>query len=313
MDNAVRSFLPTDLPALVAYSGLSYENEAWPRERLGAGESQATLTVVRDQLLAFARKRGTWVSVRRQRLQGLVGARPRGGNEAWEIDYLIDATRDGRVSVDLLECAVLETGKEGAQKLFLRLPGDSGLLEPARAAGFLPYQEETLYVRQGVDGAAADGLRPVLASDNYPLFRLYCQATPEPTRRLEAVTFAEWHAAQERRWLKNGLQLILERDGQLQASVRAARLPQGLLLDLMLSSDVTPDAAGIVNTACAASESGSANVLVLVPEAAEGVARRLVEAGFTPQQTFVSLLRRTARPLALPKKVAVVAKNAVGV
>jgi hypothetical protein len=313
MVNAVRSFLPTDLPALVAYSGLSYENEAWPRERLGAGESQATLTVVRDQLLAFARKRGTWVSVRRQRLQGLVGARQRGGNEAWEIDYLIDATRDRRISVDLLEHAVTEAGKEGAQKLFLRLPGDSDLVEPARNAGFLPYQEETLYVRQGAGSDPATDLRPLLPSDSYPLFRLYCQATPEPTRRLEAVTFAEWHAAQERRWLKNGLQLILERDGQLHATVRAARLPQGLLLDLMLTADATPDALGIVNAACAAAELASDSVFVLVPEAAEGLARRLEEAGFTPRQAFVSMMRRTARPLALPQKVAAVAKNAVGV
>jgi hypothetical protein len=59
--NSVRSFLPTDLPALVAVPGLSSGNEAWPRERMGAGEAQATLSVVKDQLLSFTRHRGAWL------------------------------------------------------------------------------------------------------------------------------------------------------------------------------------------------------------------------------------------------------------
>jgi len=314
MANGVRSFLPTDLPALVAHSGLGNENEAWPRERLGAGEAQATLSVVSHQLLTFARRRSAWVSVRRQRLQGLIGARQRGGNEAWEIDYLLDATRDRHVAVDLLECAIAEAGKEGAHKLFLRLACDSDLLQSARAAGFAAYQEETLYRRDGIASPpAAQMLRPSVASDSYPLFRLYCELTPEVTRRLEAATFGEWHAAQERRWLKNGLQLVQERDGQIGAQVRAGRLSQGLMLDFVLDATATSAVDGIVSAAAAAAESTAEPVFVLVPKAAESLARRLEEAGFTSQSEFVSLMRRTAKPLTMPKKVAVVAKNAVGV
>jgi hypothetical protein len=302
-----------DLPALVAYSGLGSENEAWPRERLGAGDAQATLSVIRDQLMSFAGLRGAWVSVRRQRLQGLIGARQLGGAEAWEIDYLVDATKDRRLAVDLLECATIGAGKEGAQKLFLRLCSDSQLLPPVRDIGFTPYQEETLYTGTGSGAAAPVALRPSIFSDSYPLFRLYCDSTPEATRRLEAATFGEWHASQERRWLKNGLQLVHEDGGTIAAFVRAARLPQGLLLEMTVSADATAEVAGLVSAACEAADAVSEPVLVAVPRSAEALARALQAAGFRPQQEFVSFMKRTTKPLTLPKKVAVVAENAVGV
>jgi hypothetical protein len=311
--NSVRSFLPTDVPALVAVPGLSSGNEAWPRERMGAGEAQATLSVVKDQLLSFTRHRGAWVSVRRQRLQGLIGARQRGGAEAWEIDYLLDATKDNHITEELLEYATVEAGKEGAHKLFLRLTSDSTLLPTVLEAGFTGYQEETLYARVGGGDAAPSVMRSVVASDSYPLFRLYCGSTPEPARRLEAATFNEWHSAQERRWMRNGLQLVEERNGLICAHVRGARLPQGLLLEITADAEASREAAGLVAASCAAAGSAGEPVFVLVPNSAEGLARHLEAAGFTPQNEFVSLARRTAKPLALPKKVAVVAENAVGV
>ena len=313
--STVRTLLPTDLPALLAHPGLSAENAAFPRERLGAGDSHATLSVVRDQLRAFARQRSAWVSMRRQRVQGLVGARQRGGNEAWEIDYLLDATTDRGLTAKLLEYAVARAGKEGAQKLFLRLPAGSDLLQSVLHAGFLAYQEETLYVQEAPFSptSAPEGLRAVARSDSYPLFRLYCAAVPESVRRFEAATFDEWHAAQERRWHKNGPHFVLDRNGALHARVRACRLPQGLMLDLLLDSESSDEAVGLVSAAIAAADSSGEPVLALLPQAAEAAARALQDAGFTAHTEYVSLMRRTTKPLALPRKVPVVAKNAVGV
>ena len=313
--SSVRTLLPTDLPALLTHPGLSSENEAFPRERLGAGETQATLRVVSDQLRAFARQRSAWVSLRRQRLQGLVGARQRGGGGAWEIDYLLDATTGRRVAADLLENAVAQAGKDGALKIFLRLPSSSDLLQPAIESGFIAYQEETLYRRSAplAQDAAPDGLRSVAAADSYPLFRLYCAATPEPTRRVEAATFEEWHAAQERHWHRNGIDLVVEADTRLHARVQACRLPQGLMLDLMLDADAATDVASLVGAAVAAAGAPDEPVLVLLPQAAEGIARRLLDAGFETHGDYVSLVKRTTKPLALPRKVPIVAKNAIGV
>ena len=313
--STVRTLLPTDLPALLAHPGLSHENEAYPRERLGAGDSQATLKVVRDQLRAFARQRSAWVSMHRQRLQGLVGARQRGGNTAWEIDYLLDATPERRITAGLLDCAVSQAGKEGAQKVFLRLPVESDLMQPVIETGFLAYQEETFLVREARPTSATEptGMRQAAASDSYPLFRLYCAALPESIRRFEAATFDEWHASQERRWHKNGAHFVVERDSRLLARLRACRLPQGLMLDLLLDSSVADELPALVEAAVTAAGSTNEPIYVLLPLAAEDATRVLQAAGFNAQDQYVSLVRRTTKPLALPRKVPVVAENAIGV
>jgi hypothetical protein len=312
MVNEARSLLPTDLLTLVAHSGLSYQNQAWPRERLGSND-QATLGVVRDQLLAFARRRSAWVSVRRQRMLGLVGARQRGGSEAWEVDYLIDATKDQSVAGKLLEQAVSEAGKDGAQKLFLRIAAQSPASSATSMAGFVAYQEERLYVGKPLSGEPSLRLRPALPSDSYPLFRLYCAATPEATRRFEAATFTEWHASLEKKWARGGIHLVHEQEGVVRASVRAARLSQGLMVDLLLDPGLISDAAALVAAAVASSGAQDQPIHVLVPYRSESLAANLEQAGFAATGDFVSLMRRTARPLSLPKKVAVVAENAVGV
>lgn len=311
-----RALLPTDFLALVAHgSASSYENRAWPRERLGTQEAQPTLTVLRDQLLAFGTQRSAWVSIKRQKLHALVGTRHRGGRQAWEIDYIVDSGAETGVLSALLTQAVQAAGEQGAEKLFLRLAAGSELLTAAREAGFVPYQEERLYALTGTLSARPVETRMATPADSYPLFRLYTACVPESTRRHEAVTYAEWQAGAERRWQRGGVQLVLERDGALQAAVRAARLAQGMLVDLTLSAEALPDVIGLIAAARLALDAANAGepILVLVSSSDEGLGRRLEDAGFAVTGEFVSLVHRTTRPLALPKSVPAVAKNAVGV
>jgi len=311
-----RALLPTDLLALVAHgSSSSYENQAWPRERLGTQETQPTLSVLRDQLFAFGKQRSAWVSLKRQKLQALVGTRHRGGRQAWEIDYLVDCGGDEAVIAELLTRAVKAAGEEGAEKLFLRLAAGSDLFPAAREAGFVAYQEEVLYVLERALEAKPVDCRTATPADSYPLFRLYCACTPEPVRRHEAATYSEWQSGTERRWLRNSAQLVAERDGVIEAHVRASRMTQGVLCDLTLRADATAGAAGLVAAASQALSAGAANgpILALVPSKSEGLARRLEDAGFQVAGEYVSLVHRTTRPLALPKAAPAVAKNAVGV
>jgi hypothetical protein len=265
---------------------------------------------VLDQFLAFARTRSAWISVRRQRLQGLVGARRRGGRQAWEIDYLIDSTPEHSAVLGLLECAISEAGNSGAEKLFLRLDAACELLTVAREAGFIPYQEEVLLGRAFPSPAPASPLdfRRAEPSDSYALYRLYNTTTPEVTRRSEAATFAEWHAAQERRWMRQGVQLVRGDDTGLTATVRAAHLPQGTLIDLTIA-DSRCKAGEAVTAAVRALGSQEGPVFTLLPAHAEALARELENAGFTPRQEFVSLMRRTVRTRSLPKLLPAVAKS----
>ena len=311
-----RALLPTDVLALMAHGrSSSYENQAWPRERLGAREAQPKLSVLRDQLLALARQRNAFVSVRRQRLHALVGTRHRGGRQAWEIDYLIDCGAETAVLGELLVHAVEAAGRNGAEKLFLRLAADTELLTPAREAGFLPYQEETLYGLEGGVPEEPIECRPVTPADSYPLFRLYTACVPEATRRHEAVTYTEWLAGMERRWLRNGVHLLLEHEDSIVGAVRASRLAQGVMFDLVLAPAAIDAAMGLIAAAARAIDGANAHgpMLALIPSADEALARRLEAAGFKVNGEFVSLVHRTTRPLSLPKAAPAVAKNAVGV
>ena len=299
----------------MSHRGRSYRNEAWTRERISTQEMPANpLGTALDQLLGFARGRSVWVSVQRQRLHGLVGARQRGGRQAWEIDYLVDATRGLDAVPGLLDCAIVDAGKAGAEKLFLRLEADSKLMPMVLETGFLPYQESTLYRRPGnLTPSEITGLRPLAAMDSYFIFRLYSACTPEAVRRMEAATFSEWQAAQDRRWLKHGVQMVIERDGGVAGMVNAAPNADGITVDLMTNPSSAGDVLPLIGAACAALDAPFAAVEVLVPASAVGVAGQLKDAGFAPQRDFISLVRRTTRPVAIPTLRPAIVENAVGV
>jgi hypothetical protein len=305
-----RTLLPTDLLALAMASGRTYRNEARPLERLVKLDNlERPLVPAVEQWLSPRGNRGVWIAMRRQRLLGLVSARPRGTRQAWEIDRLIDTTPGMDAVPALIERAVNETGRGGAEKLFLRLSATSRLLPVAKAAGFLPYQEETLYRRKGqITIGPAPDMRPFARQDLYSAFRLYNRVTPHSVRRCEAVTFGEWQAAQERRWLKYGDEFVLDSERGLSAHLRVASVGEAVVFDLLVdeeSIDRVPEIAAV------AAEEGASQMFTVVAASAEAVARRLEEIGFEPIMDLVSLYHRTTRPVRAEKLVPAIAKTAV--
>jgi hypothetical protein len=252
------------------------------------------------------------VNARHQHLQGLVGARRRGASQAWEVDCLIDTTPEHDSLIGLLECAVTDLGSSGVEKLFLRLSSDSDLLPAVREAGFIPFREEILYARVGIPEAPEVSLRPVNPVDSYPIYRLYNATTPEVTRRNEAATFSEWHASQERRWLRNGVQLASDGGGSIVAVVRAACLSQGVAIDLLVDSNAGDRLPELIRGAVETVSGQGLPVFILTPKTG-GLGGRLEDLDFASQGEYVSLLRRTTRPATLPKLTPAVAKTAVGI
>jgi hypothetical protein len=310
-----RALLPTDVLALVSYGSRNFDNRAWPRERVGAESSSHPLSVMVDKVRNMGRDRCAWVNIEHQRLRGLVAARPRGGRSAWEIDSLIDAAPGTDVVLGLIDAALAGVGEQGGEKLFVRLSaGDTDLIETFRNAGFASYRDETLYARNSSPTVVdVTDLQPALPSDDYPGFRLYSASVPEIQRRLEAVTFGEWHAAQERRWLKHGgVELVQHRDGRLSAWASAARLPWGRLVCLTADQDAAREADVIVAAAASRVDNG-VPLHVLVSHDDETVARRLEEAGFAARREFVDMVRRTTVLKALPVRAVPVATSAVRV
>lgn len=301
---SARTVMPFDLLALVSYKDKVYPNEARPRERIGAADPtpNAIETAV-EQWFSFATRRNAWISARRQRLLGLVSARRRGGRRAWEIDCLIDTTARMDAVPGLLECAIRAGGKAGAEKIFLRLGADSPLLPVVMSAGFTAYALERLYVGSSLALRPAElPVRPFTQQDLYPAFRLYSSVVAERTRWAEAATFGEWQAAQETQWLKGGVRLAMDGSGALAAYAGAARLPHGIQTEVVAGQEALEVTDGLLAAAVGSVGPGGP-VMVLLPEWATGIARRLEELGFEGRQDFASLVCRTTRLARLPKLV----------
>jgi hypothetical protein len=305
--------LPTDLLALVSNRGRAYRNEAKPFERLGAGNASPNpIETALEPWFSFATGRRAWISARRGRLQGLVSARRRGGRQAWEIDCLIDTTPGLDTLPGLLACAVGEAGRAGAEKIFIRLDAASEHQSIFRAAGFAPYASEALYLKPGPveEDETPFAIRPMTQQDLYPAFRLYNLVQPDPRRRLEAVTFSEWQACLELRWLKGGVQLVSEDPRQMTALVRAARWPQGLLVDLLVDRSAMVGLGGLIAAAAKATGASRGPCLALVPEQCS-LSALLEERGFERQAVYTSLVCRTAQIARLEKLLPKMPRTAV--
>jgi len=144
-------------------------------------------------------------------LAGLASARVRGGVRAWEVDRL--HLKDSELALDLLEQVVEAAGIRGAERLFLRVPSDSQVVDRARRVGFFPYYEEIHLTGKEWTGSSTDNtvnlnghqkghFGSYAAEDradahSQGLFQLYCAATPQQVRVGVGMTIDQWHDSQE--------------------------------------------------------------------------------------------------------------------
>ncbi len=313
---SARTVRPTDLVALVAYDGRVYPNEAVTRDRIGKDASPHPLGTALEQWFSFATGRHTWISVRGAALRGLVSARKRGSKTAWEIDCLIDAADDdSNVLTSLLEQVATDAGRAGAEKVFLRVASDRDVVTTACSSGFSAYLTERLLAlegqpeeieRNGPERPAAHSdsvIRPWGRADAYPTFRLYNRWTPEPVRRVEAVTFREWLAVRERVSPMRGTrQYAMEGEGRLAGWLRTAAVGELGRFDLM-ADPPTPELLDTLIDAALARLRGRSALLTLVPEFAEGLRACLERRGFVERGEFVVLARQTTQTVRVPQLV----------
>jgi hypothetical protein len=305
----VRTVRPTDLVALVAYDGRVYPNEAVTRDRVGTEAAPHPLEAALEQWFSFATGRHTWISIKGATLRGLISARRRGSNAAWEIDCLVDAADDDAgVLMSLLDQVTSDAGRAGAEKIFLRVPAGSDVIGTARSTGFAPYLTERLLAagpdrERATSPAAIDGVafRRWVKADAEPTFRLYNRWTPENVRRAEAVTFREWLAARERISPTRGTyQQVFEREGRIAGWLRAAATGEAGRFDVMADPDQPALLEALMDAVIARLHEPSA-LFTLVPEFATGLRERLTARGFVEQGEFALLARRTVRTAPAPQ------------
>ena len=162
-------------------------------------------------------------------LSGLASARIRGGTRAWEVDRLHLKTIEQ--ALDLLEEVVEAAGAHGAEKVFIRVPQGSQIVDEARRAGFFPYYDEIHltgrewagnYPHAGPDaGNHAQGQQMGGYSaeeraepDSYGLFQLYCAATPQQVRVGIGMTFDQWCDSQEQPQPRRS-ETVLKNEGKI--------------------------------------------------------------------------------------------------
>ncbi len=300
---SARSVRPTDLVALVAYDGRVYPNEAITRDRVGKEASPHPLETAIEQWFSFATGRHTWISVKGATLRGLVSARKRASNVAWEIDCLIQTESTTDVMLSLLDQVTEDAGRAGAEKVFLRVDADSEILRDCSSAGFRYYMREGLFVAEGSGKLVVPlfgndvSLRRWAKSDAHDTFRLYNRATPEPVRMAEAATFREWVASRERISPHRGTRQWVLQDGEGIAAWLRTAADGGLgRFDMMADVSANDLLDRLIDAACAYLPEQSL-LLTLVPDFAVGVVDRLRQRGFSEQGEYVVLARRTVRPI----------------
>ncbi|MHB1005169.1 MAG: hypothetical protein ACYC3S_05935 [Chloroflexota bacterium] len=194
----IRPLHPMDMPSYLAFAKRACRGEGV--------EGQDDSRVSRQFLdflgrsLAFEAPKQTWVYTEGRSILGMIAVKTRPGAGAWEIDRFLGADcPDADVVLErLLEHLASIGGKEGIQKIFLRLPTSSPLVQVARRAGFFTYTSERAFRADGL--ALPAGLEPApfhprRPFHHQPLFDHYLRSAPVRTRQAEALTLQEW------RWL----------------------------------------------------------------------------------------------------------------
>lgn len=142
-----------------------------------------------------------------------------------------------------------------------------------------------------------------MKEDAYRIFQLYNAAVPENVRRYESSTFAEWTAAQER--LGRGMQYVLEAGGRAAGWLRVASDGGLGRFDIVAEEGALDD----IVAGALAKLANRDDIYAPVPDYQEGLARRLVEHGFEPGESYTVMARRTVRTVKAPRAVPAIAKT----
>ncbi|MBI2864210.1 MAG: hypothetical protein HYX94_06565 [Chloroflexi bacterium] len=311
----IRSVRPTDLAALAVFNRAAFPNEAKTRSSIARQQEGALpLGKFLELWLSLEENRYTWIDVERGRIRGLVSVRNRWGQSVWEIDRLL-LTQDGisnGVCLRLLNYLAAVGAEVGIQKVFLRLPLGSLLIDMGKQAGFFPYLVETFYrsTSSRVNRAFTSSdsslfFRAANSADLLNVFHLYCASVPTAVRQAEAMTYEEWRETRDKASeSRRRKEILVEKRGQLISYVQTAELGRVGQLDL-LSSAVGEEYLDAIAEHAFGFLTHKAVVVSLVPDYNSHLGRLLETYGFESFGDYASLVRQLAVRMRRPKLVPV--------
>ena len=303
----IRSIRSTDLVKLPFLKLNTLSNEAMPRSRIGRGDEASLIRLFPlGQWLPLEKRRRTWIWIQGRHIKGLISARSRKGFSAWEVDYLLLPGDDGQFIMEVLEGLCITVGQQGVDKLFLRLPAKSPVLDVVQEAGFCCYTREYLYrfngegLRGPKSSSHGGNLRRRAKSDEHALFQLHCATSPLPVRQVEGLTLQEWRESRERGWGKGrAKESVYEKDGRLLGWLGIStysRTGQFDVLADMRDPEVLPALLNLASTRLQKKSS----VLCLVPEFQEPLGRLLMELNFEETEQYLALMKHITAKIREP-------------
>ena len=297
-------------------------NLACPKDQLGSQSLPISVRLLKDSFVS-RKRRSTFTFWHGTHLNGLGSARVRRGSGTWEIDKLylpedsslyhvwsdcrggvgeadVAYPDDGKQEVlELLEGLTRHAGTLGAQKLYLRVPWGSPVIDIAKQDGFFPYLGERLLVGNGFTNTqppeANLKLRPRLPQDEYPLFQLYSACTPSSVRAGLGMTLAQWGDGRERQ-TRRATEEVYEAGGRLMAWLGSSRHMGQTQFELMVHPDERRAVPELLEH-CLSSRGVQA---WLVPDYQEFLMDSLVHRGFKEVAYFCMLIKAVAARVKSP-------------
>ncbi|MDY6893477.1 MAG: hypothetical protein SVO26_07180 [Chloroflexota bacterium] len=296
----IRIFRLTDVAALPLFLRRSPNNIAKVRDKFSSSGSEKTSVLnLLSSCLAPRDQRHSYVCVHHGLIRGLACLRSSQRSTSWEIEHLLIATDHEECCLNLLERVGIASTATKAERLFLRLQKDSPVIQTAKEAGFNPYLTEFLYClhKEQLTESFVTPLKLRASSnlDGHSLFRLYSSVVPIDVRKVEGMTFQEWHLGMDYS-IASGY--ILEDAGEIKAWLRVRHAGGASQFDILAESEV--NMAQLVESGL--SMLSTKNVIYcLVPEFRPDLRHVLEERGFYLVDEFSCLSKQFAVRIHEPK------------
>lgn len=232
--------------------------------------------------------------------RGVLATRELAGGAAWEVATLrIRRDKDDDAVIVLLDGAAEEAMRRGGRSLFFRYAEGSPHAGALRKAGMFTYRVERLFAVPLSARPAPTVFRAATRHDRHNIFRLYCQAVPEVTRRHEATTQQEWRAVLDASECRR--EYVIDRETALAAWVGVGDREAHVLADAVegvLDAALDLVEAQLTHHGC-----------LVVAQHQPGLERAAIGRGYTPLGVRLMCVRSLANRIPLKEVVAVPADS----
>ena len=141
----IRGLRLTDLPLQLLPGRLAGEDQACTHGELGNAARRLTRTELARWSLSASPRQLPLAAVHGGKIDAVGVLRTRQGPRSWEVAHLfVDGGCVDELTT-LLERAVAHIGARGAERLFLRTPLESPVVQAAKRAGFFPAFTEEVF------------------------------------------------------------------------------------------------------------------------------------------------------------------------